>query len=226
MKDEIIYFGTYDKKELSAIEQSLLKHYPHKYRLGEKPKDKKKRDPQEILAKSIKKKEKRQQKELEEIWEEYDKYKKNPKKYNKKRENRENMILKYFQIQEEKNNEKLKGKMGKIIKMEEEVAKIDLECYLKIQELRERYASIMRTKKSFKNPNKAYTKRIIQSVEDKAGDAKRIALLKSLEEELLEKLQDPLMLAADNIAVDFKDEMIKKKKKKKKLPKDIQRIII
>ena len=66
-----------------------------------------------------------------------------------------------------------------------------------------------------------YTKKVMERVDRHAGDAKRVALLKTLEEELLAKLSDPLaMMQPNNIAVDFKDEVVMKEIKKKKKKKD------
>ena len=225
--DGIIYFECYDKHDLSPIEMALLKNHPEKYRLGfpgkKSKKNKKQLSSQEIFDKAIERQNKKKEKELESIWKNYDEMKKNPKKYNKKRKKRENLIMKYFEKQDEKEIINAPKGMKKIVEKENKLKKENFIMYFEVEQHQESWNNIMQKKKKkcYNNPNKMYTKKVMERVDRHAGDAKRVALLKTLEEELLAKLSDPLaMMQPNNIAVDFKDEVVMKEIKKKKKKKD------
>ncbi len=219
----IVYFEVYSKKELSSLEQMWVKYYPDKYKLGFRPTKKDVSDTKDILERMAEAEEIKHEKEIKKVWKCYAKYKKNPKKYNKKENKTERMLLKYFEIQNEKNmSKKHKGKLAKIIDAENKLSKQDVFMYYKIKEHQNNWDNINSTKKYIKNPNKKYNNIVRERVEDEF-DEHRISILKSLEEELLSHLQDPIeMVKPHNIAWDFKEKVVfnesnKKSKKKKKI---------
>ena len=231
-EEEIVYINK-KKKDLTVIEQYRIKYQPEKYKLGKGKKKKKKLSAEEKLQKRIKMEEKKREKETKEIFKEYDKMKKHPKKYKKGLSKKEKQIMKYFKMEDGK-KKKPKGKLAKLRHKENKFAKKNIINYFFIQELQARYDSVFEPKKYKKNPNKEYIKRMQKNAKNDTEDAKRVALLKTLEEEIIMHLtEDPLAFDNENRAVEFKEFMNKdKKKKEKKKDKkkheklDINRLII
>lgn len=175
--------------------------------------------------------EKRNEKMIEEFWEEYFDYLKHPKKYKGKMSKTEKKILKFFnkRAKKDKKNNKEDKELKKAMKNP-----LDYCIYMKLKQheeevnnlLMERtgrtlYSNSGKKSKSFKNPNKSFFAR--NGTEE--YDETKTVLLKTIEEELLERLNDESMFDRDNIVVEYGEVDLDKKKKKKK-KKDVDRLII
>lgn len=214
---DIIYFNC-KKSELTTYQRFLLKKYPKRYKRKKKEPD----TVEERLAKRAKDMEKKEQKYQQIIWDEYDEMLKNPKKYYKKRNGlskKEKAILKFFN---DKAKEKPKGKKAKEEAKRKKFAKKSLSNYFFIKEQDERFNEILTKSSQSFNPNKKFVK----SAAAKTYDAKKVALLKTLEEEILEHLSDPLAFDPNNVVVQYNDHNKKKKEKKRKKQLKIDRFII
>lgn len=240
--DDVIYFKVKkSKKELSPLERYLLKNFPNKYKIkytGKKGKKKNHKNvnksASEIIDDINKRQEKKRKKEAEKVFREYDKMMKHPKKYKQGISKKEKQILKFFKIKNkeiEKKKYNKNSKKGKMIAKEEKL-KNELIYHFQIQELQDRYEEINEdsyiNNKTHKNPNKQFMKNIDNAF-GTTESAKKVALLKTLDEEIMAHLMsDPLSIRNDNIAVQYNDYSNAKKKKKHKLnnPVNLDRIII
>lgn len=185
---------------------------------------------EEKLDKRQKKIEKLNQKKSDAFWDEYfNDYLKNPDKYKSKLSKTEKDILKFF------NKRAMKEGKGKKHKKElKEANKSIFEYYIyekikqendeanKLIESRTGISldSLGKKKKFDKNPNKTFFK----SSGQRDYDETKEEILRSLEAELLDRLNDENMFDRDNIVVEYNDFDTKKAKKKSK--KDVDRMII
>jgi hypothetical protein len=223
------------KEDMNHFELRMIECFPKVYTNvvrddddsnGEIEKDwKKELDKRQKIAR------KKTEKKEDDFWNNYSKYIKNPKKHEKKLSKTERQIMKFFNQRAKKAGRKNKEKK-ELKKAKKSIMsfllytqhKQEVEKFERIVELKtgKRYNE-KKHKFLDRNPNKSFFN---NNADNRDYNPDAIVLLKTLEDEIMNHLNDASMFDPDNIVVQYNEYESDKKVKKKKSKKEVDRLII